>query len=816
MKLMLQRTLRPSLLASSVGLFLASPYSAIVQAQDVTLDIPAQSLSSALQELGRQGNLQILYSPDLVGNRKSAPIRGNFAPATALDALLRGTGISYQIRGNSVTLLKSDQSAMELAATAIVSNGLGETTEGTGSYTTAATSTATKMPLSLRQTPQSVTVLTQQRMRDQNMVSVEDVIAEAPGVLFKKKGNSSDDEVGIYSRGLKIENFQVDGIPTVFQPEMKSQDNDLAIYDRVEIVRGSTGLLSGTGNPSATINMVRKRPTREFQASIQGSAGSWNNYRTEVDVSGPLTETGNVRGRMVAAYQTADSFTDRLSTERQVAYGIIEADLTERDTVSFGIDYQVKNCNACGYFGFPTFFSNGNRTDFDRDYNSAADWSHADRKRTSIFTTYEHRFDNDWLAKVAVTNTRDDNDVEYGWFSSNGYPDQQTGAGTRLYFAKWPSKPEQNAIDAYATGPFTLMGREHELMFGVSANKYRANVDANPLWRFYDPAITWDSTIPDVYNWHGNIARPPIEREGRVKYEQRNSAAYAAVRLKATDDLSVILGSRLSYFKLDQSTQYDWDPGVEYAPDGGKRKETGEVTPYAGVVYDLNDTYSVYASYTKIFKPQTSQTVEGKFVDPAEGDSYEIGSKAEFYDGKLNLAAALFETKLSNYPASTGFSDQLGNSYVKPTDLKVKGAELELAGEVLPGWQVQAGYSHVTSYYPNGVNVNVGFPKNTLKMFSTYNFQGDLNRLTLGGGVRWESATSYDNVAVFGPTRPVTAKQESYALVDVLARYKFDEHFTGTLNVDNVFDKEYYASTSVYSDLYGEPRSVTATLRWEY
>ena len=816
MKLMLQRTLRPSLLASSVGLFLASPYAAMVQAQDVTLDIPAQSLSSALQELGRQGNLQILYSPDLVGNRKSAAVKGNFAPATALDVLLRGTGISYQIRGNSVTLLKADQSAMELGATAIVSNGLGETTEGTGSYTTAATSTATKMPLSIRETPQSVSVITQQRMRDQNMVSLENVISEAPGVLFKKKSNSSDDEVGIFSRGLKIENFQVDGIPTVFQPEMKSQDNDLAVYDRVEIVRGSTGLLSGTGNPSATINMVRKRPTREFQASIQGSAGSWDNYRTEVDVSGPLTETGNVRGRMVAAYQTANSFTDRLSTERQVAYGILEADLTERDTVSFGIDYQVKNCNACGYFGFPAFFSNGNRTDFDRDYNSAADWSHADRKRTSIFTTYEHRFDNDWLAKVAYTNTRDDNDVEYGWFSSDGYPDQQTGAGTNLYFAKWPSKPEQNAIDAYATGPFSFLGREHELMFGVSANKYRANVDANPLWRFYDPAITWDPTIPNVYNWHGNIARPPIEREGRVKYEQRNTAAYAAVRLKPTDDLSVILGSRLSYFKLDQSTQYDWDPGVEYAPDDGKRKETGEVTPYAGVVYDLNDTYSVYASYTKIFKPQTSQTIEGKFVDPAEGDSYEIGSKAEYYGGKLNLSAALFETKLSNYPASTEFGDQLGNSYVNPTNLKVKGAEVELAGEVLPGWQVQAGYSHVTSYYPDGVDVNVGFPKNTVKMFSTYNFQGELNRLTLGGGVRWESATSYDNIGVFGPDNPVTAKQESYALVDVLARYKFDEHFTGTLNVDNVFDKEYYASTSVYSDLYGEPRSVTATLRWEY
>jgi outer membrane receptor for ferric coprogen and ferric-rhodotorulic acid len=306
-----------------------------------------------------------------------------------------------------------------------------------------------------------------------------------------------------------------------------------------------------------------------------------------------------------------------------------------------------------------------------------------------------------------------------------------------------------------------------------------------------------------------------MAREGDIKYEQRNTAAYSAVRLKPTDDLSVILGTRLSYFKLDKSVQYYWDPGTEYAPDGGKRKETGELTPYAGVVYDLDEHYSVYASYTKIFKPQTAQTLDHKFVDPAEGDSYEIGSKAEYYDGKLNLTAALFETKLDNYPAGTDISDNLGNEYVNPTNIKIKGAELEVAGEILPGWQMQAGYSHINTYYPQGMDVNVGFPKNSVKLFSTYNFQGDLNRLTLGGGLRWESATSYDNTQVV-PGRTLSAKQESYALVDVLARYKFDEHFTGTLNVDNLFDKEYYASTSVYSDLYGEPRSFTATLRWEY
>ena len=98
-----------------------------------------------------------------------------------------------------------------------------------------------------------------------------------------------------------------------------------------------------------------------------------------------------------------------------------------------------------------------------------------------------------------------------------------------------------------------------------------------------------------------------------------------------------------------------------------------------------------------------------------------------------------------------------------------------------------------------------------MKLFSTYDLTGDLNRLTLGGGVRWESATRYENRDL-----KALASQGSYALVDLLARYRFDEHFTGTLNVNNLFDKAYYASTSIYSDLYGEPRSLTASLRWEY
>lgn len=777
--------------------------------------IAAGPLGATLNRFAQQSGVAIIFEAQAVAGKSSPGLTGSYSVAEGFATLLRGSGFSAQQSGNGYVLLPSSKNAnaLELGPTAITGSGLGSTTEGTGSYTTAATATATKLPLSIRETPQSVSVITSQRIRDQDMNSLEDVLAQAPGVLYKKKSTSSDEEVGIFSRGMKIETFQVDGIPTIFEPSMSNQSNDMAVYDRVEIVRGSTGLLSGTGNPSATINMVRKRPTREAQASIQGTVGSWDNYRTEFDVSGPLTETGNVRGRLVGAYQTANSFIDRLSTERQVAYGIIEADLTERDTVSLGVDYQVRNCDACAYFGFPAFYSNGERTDFKRSFNSAADWSYADRQRTSIFATYEHRFDNDWLAKVAYTNMRDDNDVEYGWFSSYGYPDQQTGAGTNLFMAKWPSKPEQNSVDAYATGPFSLFGREHELVVGVSASKYRSNTGAYPLW--YDRSGgTWDPAIPNVHDWNGDIEKPPLDRQGDIEYAQRQYAGYTSARFKPTDDLSLILGARVSYYKVEQSQLYYGDP-TDYAPGDGKKQENGEVTPYAGLVYDLDKHHSVYASYTSIFKPQSSKTPEGAFLDPTEGDSYEIGAKGEYYDGRLNITGALFESKVSNYPVGTNFYFDNGDEAVQAADLKVRGVELEVAGELLPGWQIQAGYSHVNTYYPQGVDVNVGFPRNTVKLFTTYNLQGELNRLTVGGGVRWESATSYGNSGVISGTT-LEATQGSYALVDLLARYRFDEHFTGTLNVNNLFDKEYYASTSVYSDLYGEPRSLSATLRWEY
>lgn len=206
-----------------------------------------------------------------------------------------------------------------LGATTVNGQGLGATTEGTGSYTTGSTNTATKLALSLRETPQSVTVITRKRMDDQNIQSLT-TSAHGDRYHLTKIGT---DRSTYYSRGFEISDLQYDGIPTNIS-ENYSMDvmstSNMAIYDRVEVVRGANGLMQGTGNPSAAINLVRKRPTQDFRLGAELGAGSWDNYRGQVDVSGPLTPTGNVRGRAVAYYNNANSYRDGSERDNQLLY----------------------------------------------------------------------------------------------------------------------------------------------------------------------------------------------------------------------------------------------------------------------------------------------------------------------------------------------------------------------------------------------------------------------------------------------------------------------------------------------------------------
>lgn len=247
--------------------------------QPVTYNIPAQPLAGALTAFARASGLKIAYPARLTAGKSAGAISGPYTRTGVLDQLLAGSGLAYRFTADDTVTILDPSSAGIGGAGAVEGTGLDPiivtgregTTEGTGSYTTSRMSTATGLGLSIRETPQAVAVVSRQRLTDQRITSVEDAMVNAPGVIFKKKATADDNEKGLFSRSMEITNMQVDGVN--MHKDFKALSLDTALYDRIEIVRGSTGLMSGTGNPAASVNLFRKKPTDTFQAEINGTVG---------------------------------------------------------------------------------------------------------------------------------------------------------------------------------------------------------------------------------------------------------------------------------------------------------------------------------------------------------------------------------------------------------------------------------------------------------------------------------------------------------------------------------------------------------------
>ena len=298
-------------LASVSGLALMSTQ-ACAQSQ-TAYQVAAGPLGKALTQFGVQAGVTISFDTEQARYLNTAGLEGSYSIEEGLDRLLANSGLQAQRQSNGgyVLVASNPEEALQLGATQVITNQLGTVTEGTGSYTPGAISTATRLVLTPRETPQSISVITRQHMDDFALDNVDDVMRHTPGITVSAYDT---DRTNYYSRGFSINNFQYDGIPSAVRNVAYSAGNtlsDMAIYDRIEVLKGASGLLSGAGSLGGTINLVRKKPTHEFHGHITAGAGSWDNYRTEVDLSGPLTETGNVRGRAVAAYQDRQSYIDR-------------------------------------------------------------------------------------------------------------------------------------------------------------------------------------------------------------------------------------------------------------------------------------------------------------------------------------------------------------------------------------------------------------------------------------------------------------------------------------------------------------------------
>jgi outer membrane receptor for ferric coprogen and ferric-rhodotorulic acid len=706
---------------------------------------------------------------------------------------------------------------LELGATNVTAQGLGSTTENTESYTTGAMSTATRLNLSIKETPQSVSVVTRQQMDDFKLDSLSKAMSQTTGVVVQ---HNDSDRVGYYSRGYSINNFQVDGMLNTFS-YMKS-DSDTIIYDRIEVVRGATGLTTGAGDPSATINMVRKRPTAQWEAKTGVSGGSYDDYYSYLDVGGPLAFDGRLRGRGVVAYRDSDSYRDKYQQQREVGYGILEADLTDDTVLAVGYDYQNKHVQGTSWGTVPYWNSDGGKANLGRSTNMATSWSSWPLKDKTAFANLDHQLGAGWHLKAAYTHRESDTDGKI-YYGGGGFPNADR-SGMFANVSHMIGTQKMKAYDFNISGPYSLLGREHELMLGYGEAERSEN---NPYT--VDGAIADDYASIRDWKYMGDIAKFPdtVTSLPASKDSTRQKAGYLATRLSLTDDLHAVLGSRYGSWKASK-TSYSYDGNLQLSGSENTSQQHNDMwTPYAGLLYDLTPEYTVYVSYTDIFKPQSNRDSSRKYLEPVVGSNYELGLKGSLLEERLNLATALFWSKQDNVaelddsvPPDPVTNEEFFKSGGKGS--KVQGFEAEVSGEVMAGWNMTAGYTYTHSLNGEKQRSNTNQPLNMLRISTAYHLPGDWQALTVGGAVNWQSdifraanrpiGRNADGELI---TEKANIRQEAYTVVNLMSRYAFDRQLSASLNVDNLFDKKYYENVGFYNGNYwGAPRTVTLSLDW--
>ena len=647
-----------------------------------------------------------------------------------------------------------------------------------------------KVPLKPRELPQSASVIDHERLEQQNLFSLDEAMQQATGVTVQPFQLLT---TAYYVRGFKVDSFELDGVPALLG-NTASSPQDMAIYERVEILRGSNGLLHGTGNPAATVNLVRKRPQREFAASTTLSAGRWDRYRAEVDVGGPLSASGNVRGRAVAAYEDRDYFYDVADQGTRLLYGVTAFDLSPDTLLTVGAQYQHID-SITNMAGVP-MAKDGSNLGLSRDTYLDVDWDRFKWDTYRAFGSLEQQLGGGWKGKVSAEYQEADSRLRYA--GSFGAIDPQTGDGGQLMGAAYKFKSIQRSLDANLNGPVRLFGLTHELLGGVT---YAQGETRQDTARF----LNLPNTPVNVYRWdpHG-VPRPQIGQytsPGTTTTTQKG--LYALGRIKLAEPLTLVVGGRESWW--DQDT-----PATRFKP--GR-----QFTPYGGLIWDFARDWSWYVSYAEVYQPQADrQTWNSEPLSPVEGKTYETGIKGELADGRLNLSLAAFRIDLENNPQEDPDHPGPPNNpfYISGGKVRSQGFELEGTGYLTPYWSLSAGYTYTSTEYlkdsqnDSGTRYSTFTPRHLLRLWSNYDLPWQDRRWSVGGGLQAQSDYSVDY-------RGVSMRQGGYALVNMRLGYKIDEHWTAAVNVNNLFDRTYYQSLSNpnWNNRYGEPRSFNVSLR---
>ena len=658
-------------------------------------------------------------------------------------------------------------------------------------YITEEAQSATKLGLTIKETPQSISVVSRALMDDFSLDDINAVLESTPGVTVEQ---IETDRTYFKARGFDITNFQVNGLGIPQSSGSIQGSLDTSIYDRVEIVRGANGLMTGTGNPSATVNMVLKKPTYTTQANASVSYGSWNKKRLDLDVSTPINEDHAVRA--VFTKQKADSYLDRYETDKTVIYLAYEGKLTDNTLLSVNYVNQQKDADSPLWGALPLYYTDGTPTDYDESTSTAADWSYWDNSAEQVYVTLEQNLSATWVAKARYAHVENEQDSEL--FYVYGTPDKDTELGLIGYASRYDYSDKHDLFDLYASGKFDLFGQEHDLSLGVS----QAKMDYTEQSLYDYTTGNGFPAMPSLKTWDGVIPQATLTDSvngSNITNEQKS--AYISTRIKLSEPLSLLAGVRYT----------DWETtGTAYGV--AQTQSDSQLIPYIGTVYDFNESLSAYASYTETFVPQKELDINANQLAPITGKSSELGVKAQLLDEQVFVTLAYFDTKQDGLAIAIPNSLPDDTRYYAADGINSNGFEVELSGKFTDDLSASISFSNLS--IDGDDTVKDYTPENQLKVAAIYQVPF-IDGLSFGANYRWQDSTSRVQVKDTNKIASVTTKQNAYGLLDLMATYKLSENIGVTFNINNTTGEKYLHSLYWAQGYYGAPRNYALSVNWQ-
>ncbi|BDA71326.1 ferrichrome iron receptor [Calothrix sp. PCC 7716] len=652
------------------------------------------------------------------------------------------------------------------------------------------TTIGTRTDTPLRDIPQSIQVVPQEVLRDQNVTRLEDALRNVSGVTqaFSQYGTISTFTI----RGFAVNegsgsNFLRDGLPDPAAGGVAELPN----IERIEVLRGPASVLYGFGNPGGTINLVTKQPLPNPFYEVEATIGNYSFYRGAIDFSGALNDSKTLLYRLNASYRNSGSFIDSFDSEYLSFSPVLKLDIGNKTNIILEGEY-IKT-DAGFYSGVPVIgsvLSNPNgKIRRNRNFGEPSDGNEQTISR--IGYRLEHKFNENWLLRNAFRatfrNYKDNVTIPFRLRADNRTLDR--------FYREYELNYENYSLTTDISGQFSTGSIKHKIVFGVDVNRFDIRT---PKY------IDFDAASIDIFS--------PIYRQPLGDITTTDSR-----NLQVTDSLGFFIQDQITLaenFKLLLGGRFDtFSQRYEFLTDGSESSQSESAfSPRLGIVYQPIPAISLYASYARSFTPGTGTG----FLDtnlqfkPQRGTQYEIGVKADL-SARLNATLALYDLTRTNVlttdPNNPGFSIQTGEQ-------NSQGVELNLAGEILPGWNIFAGYAYTNAKITEDNTFEVGnrlnnTPENSFNLWTTYEIQqGSLKGFGFGLGLFFVGERQGNLANTF--------QLPSYFRTDAAIFYQQDR-FRAALNFKNLFDVDYFEyGLNLARVSYGQPFTVQGTVSWQF